>query len=260
MRGTAIKDFSFCEFKSHGKTIRGSLHLPRAKGGTWVIFSHGFTGHRIGPGYLYVGISRALAGGGTPSLRFDFAGSGESDGNFSDMNCTTMQADLAAAISFVKRRYAPERIVLFGHSLGGCVAALCSGIDKVAGLALLAPVADPMAMVNRRQELIRRGVNAEGYYENGPFKMSIGFLDALREIHPVSEMERSFQGRLLLIQGDADPSISVDESASYVQAAQRAGIDSRYHVLKGSDHNFSSVSGHHFICSTVTAWIKEFAS
>jgi hypothetical protein len=46
--------FSFVEWKNAGKTIRGSTTVTRQKNAAWVIFSHGFTGHRLGPGYLFV--------------------------------------------------------------------------------------------------------------------------------------------------------------------------------------------------------------
>lgn len=253
----AAARFIYTEWKNAGKTVRGSLHMTRPKGGPWVVFCHGFTGHRLGPGYLFVRLSRELAAEGVSSLRFDFAGSGESDGRFADMTVDTMQSDLLAAVRLVRRRYAPSSLVLLGHSLGGMIAALACPAIRPEGLVLLSPVADPLGLAARRKALIDAGPNADGLYENGPHEMSIAFLEGLKSIDPVAAVADNFKGKMLLVQGDADVSIAVGESAMYVNEALKAGIETGYHILKNADHNFSTVSHFSTLCSIVTSWVKE---
>ena len=253
----AAKRFSFTEWKNGGAVLRGSLHLTRAKGAPWFIFCHGFTGQRLGPGYFFVRLARDLAAAGFSSLRFDFSGCGESEGLFRDMTIDTMNSDLLSAVRLVRRSYAPSRIILIGHSLGGMVAGLCCGKAKPDGLVLLSPVADPQGLIRRRAAIMEAGTNARGFYENGPHEMALGFLDGLRKADPVAVVAAEFHGKLLLVQGDCDTSISVAESGRYVNAAREAGIETVYHILKSADHNYSSVSHFQTISSTVTAWAKE---
>jgi dipeptidyl aminopeptidase/acylaminoacyl peptidase len=59
------------------------------------------------------------------------------------------------------------------------------------------------------------------------------------------------------MQGDADPSIPIEESKRYVNAARTAGIETAYHILKNADHNFSSVSHFNTIFKVTTSWAKE---
>jgi uncharacterized protein len=253
--------FKFAEVKNDdGKMLRASVHQCSSKGGTWVIFCHGLTGHRLGPNYLYVRISRALEQKDISSLRFDFSGSGESDGTFQEMTVATMLSDLLSIVKHVRRTYSPSRMVLLGHSLGGLVAATACAEVKPDALVLLAPVADPLGMTRRRKEIVSGGPNKRGYFENGPHEMSIAFLMALKGAKPLDDISAHFRGKLLLMQGDADPSVEPVESRRYVQAAREAGLTVTSRVLKGIDHNFSRVSAVNTLCSVIPAWIKEQVS
>jgi uncharacterized protein len=249
--------FTFIEWKNAGNKLRGSLLVTRPKNSAWVIFSHGFTGHRLGPGYLFVQLSRALAEAGVSSLRFDFTGAGESDGRFRDMTVHSMRSDLLSAVRLVRKRYSPSSLILLGHSFGGMIAALSCSEVKPDGLVLLSPVADAQGLVKRRESILKAGPNAEGLFENGPHEMALTFLEGLKSIDPVAAFTGHFRGSLLLIQGDSDASISVSESAGYVRGAQKSGIKTTYHVLRNADHNFSTVSLFKALSSTVTSWVKE---
>lgn len=249
----------FSYFELPGKKnhlIRGSLHISGSgRQAPWFIFCHGFTGQRMGPGYLFVKLSRALADAGFCSLRFDFFGSGESDGNFFDMNVSTMENDLVTVISWIKKNQNPSGIFLLGHSFGGMIAALCS--KDANGVVLLSPVGNPQKLVSSQKKIIESGPNSEGYYEHGPHEMDSSFASFLLEINPVETLCKNLKGALLLIQGDSDESISVEESAIYITEARKFGIDCEYHVLNGADHNFFRVSDVKLLCRTVIKWAKE---
>ncbi|MHC4201539.1 MAG: alpha/beta hydrolase, partial [Planctomycetota bacterium] len=133
------------EFTSGGLTLRGMVHLPDAQGSSpAIVVFHGFTGNRIGGEFLPVKLSRALAGAGIASLRFDFAGSGESEGEFVDMSPLTELADARSALEFLARQEGvdPGRLGAYGHSLGGMVAAMLLEDVRLGSGAILAAVAD----------------------------------------------------------------------------------------------------------------------
>ena len=167
----------------------------------WCVFSHGFTGHHLGPGYLFVRMSRELAAAGISSLRFDYGGCGNSDGMFREMTVATMQADLRSAVDLVRKRRAhPTAMIVIGHSMGGMIAALEAEIMQ--GIVLLSPIAEPQGTDQRRKAMIESGPNCRGYYENGPHELSQHFLDALGSIDPARKCAGAFKGKLLLMQGD----------------------------------------------------------
>ncbi|MBN1575719.1 MAG: alpha/beta fold hydrolase [Chitinispirillaceae bacterium] len=254
------RDDCFSTFEcliDNGLRLRGSLHSAGLPHAPCVIFCHGFTGHRFGPGYLFVKLSRTLADAGIASVRFDFCGAGESEGLFSEMHTETMMRDLRAVAADVRKRLAPARLILFGHSFGGMIAARCAKSTEADGLILLSPVGDPRGLIRQRKALLDAGTNRRGFYENGPHEMSLMFLDRLLGFDPVQELVSSFSGKMLLIHGDRDPSVSVDESYRYAAMAKEASIAAEYHLLTGADHNYSRVSDVTAVIDTTVAWIKE---
>ena len=256
------RDIRFIPFEcttGGGLALRGVFHGVERDNAPCVLFCHGFTGHRLGPGYLFVKCSRALADAGIASARFDFRGSGESEGVFNEMNTATMMEDLAVVAATVRKQFRPHRFFLCGHSFGGMIAARSAGALQPDGLILLAPVGDPRGLVRRRKDLLEAGPNATGFYENGPHEMSLTFLDSLHGFDPAAELETTFSGSMLLIQGDCDHSISIDESYRYVASAGNASIPCRYHVLAGADHNFSRVADVRTVITTIVSWTKELS-
>lgn len=233
--------------------VRGSLHIAKANS-PWIIFCHGFTNQRMGPAYLFVKMARALADNGISSLRFDFRGSGESDGLFANMNVQTMKNDLLCVIKNLNENYNPSSVCLLGHSFGGIIAALCSAM--VHGVILLSPVANPQKLLYAHKKIIDGGPNDQGYFEYGPHEMNLSFADHLH-VDPVNSLCNNLKGPLLVIQGDADSSIPVQESAVYITEAAQIGIDTEYHVFKGADHNYTRVCDVKSLCSTVINWAKE---
>lgn len=251
-----MHSFSYFEIAGeNNQTIRGSLHLTESINAPWFVFCHGFTSQRMGPGYLHVKISRNLAEDGFNSLRFDFRGSGESDGIFAESNASTMIKDLQTVLSWLKKNHKPSSIYLLGHSLGGMIASLCC--KDINGIVLLSPVADPKRLVLTHKKLIESGPNSSGYYEHGPHEMDLSFANYLMELNPVETLCKNLSGPLLLIQGDEDKSISVEESIRYITEARKSGIDSTHFIIKGADHNFSRVSDSKMLCRTVINWAKE---
>lgn len=249
--------FRFVEWDRGPWTLRGAALEVRKSCGPWCIVSHGFTGNHIGPAYLFARLSRCLAEVGVSSLRFDYGGCGDSDGEFREMTIETMKADLLSATEFVQREHAPSALMYLGHSLGGMIAAICAPRAAVQGLALLSPVALPKGLVERRKEMMAAGPNSRGFYENGPHELNPRFLDGLEGIDPPALLATTFKGKLLLMQGGRDQSISVAESNRYVEAARAAGIETVARVLDNADHCYSTVADFTTVCSTVSAWVGE---
>ena len=109
-------------FANEGQQIAGTLHLPNGVGPhPGVLLCHGFTGMRLEAHFLFVKMSRALERAGFASLRFDFRGSGESEGEFREMTVETEVSDALKAVDVFCE--VPEvdggRIGVIGLSLGG---------------------------------------------------------------------------------------------------------------------------------------------
>lgn len=70
----------------------------------------------------FVETARRLAAAGTPCLRFDYFGTGDSDGDFRQFTTTRATDDVVAAARAARERAGTEAIVLLGLRLGGPLA------------------------------------------------------------------------------------------------------------------------------------------
>ena len=122
----------YVECESRGLTLRGMLHVPDQRPGKvpFVILFHGFCDDRNEINFVHTELSRRLCERGIASVRFDFAGSGDSDGRFEDMTVSSEVEDGLAILDYVKSLdfVDQSRIAIHGLSMGGCVASMVAGL------------------------------------------------------------------------------------------------------------------------------------
>ncbi|MGE5326428.1 MAG: alpha/beta hydrolase, partial [Deltaproteobacteria bacterium] len=132
------------------KVLRGMIHNPQTARGRvpGVVFFHGFTGDRMESHWMFVKCARALADAGIASLRFDFYGSGESDGTFREVTLLGEVSDARAAVSFFRRQKCIDagRVGLCGLSMGGAVAATVAAWARARALVLWSALAHPKGL------------------------------------------------------------------------------------------------------------------
>ena len=203
-----------------------------------VIVMHGFMGNKNQE--LMQEIANRLQEEGIASLRFDFNGHGESEGRFRDMTVPNEIEDAlkvyeyAASLSFV------NNIAIAGHSQGGVVASMTSGIlgkDKVKALVLLAPAAV------LREDAIRGNTMGATYnpldppeYVRLPFGVELG-AEYIRTAFslPIFETASPYKGPVCLIHGTGDNVVPYTYSLRYEEKYDHAEV----HLLEGEDHMFS---------------------
>jgi hypothetical protein len=255
-----VSSFTFFELKNrYDRTIRGSVHSvdTAETPGSLFIFAHGLTSQRMGPEYLFVKISRFLAANNIASVRFDFTGAGESDGEFCDMSLDTMIGDLLMVTNHFRRILKPLKVYLLGHSLGGMVTALSVKDIQPDGIVLLAPVADTKKFFTERKVMSQIGPNSSGLFEYGPHELSPTVFDSLQKVNPTVFLSENLKGRMLLIQGSSDPTVTPEESWLYINEGKRSGVSGEYTLIEGANHNFTRVNDIRNLCQTILSWTKE---
>ena len=121
-------------FSSDGLKIAGILDLPadykRGERRPAFIVLHGFGGNKDGQGQSVV--AQQFADWGYVTLRIDFRGCGESEGERGRIICLDQVADTRNALSYFATREEvdPEKIALVGSSFGAAVALFTGGADR----------------------------------------------------------------------------------------------------------------------------------
>jgi dienelactone hydrolase len=242
-----------------GHRLRGMLHQPDVSGEPrppGVVLLHGFTGDRMESHWLFVKTSRALARAGIASLRFDFFGSGESDGEFREASLETEVADAQDAADFLRRESGmdPERLGIMGLSLGGAIAALVAEPLRARALVLWSAVAHLPLMRRFAESFARPLPGADGDAEYGGHRVSHKFLDAADRLDPLAGVA-AFTGPTLIIHPERDEHLPLTHPADYLRSSG-AAIKEKV-IVSNADHTFTSVVWETEAIGRTVEWFRQ---
>ena len=223
-----------------------------------VAIYHGFTSQKTEKHFVFVRLSRALADAGLASVRFDFSGSGESDGEFAGMTLGGEVAeakavlDYARALPFVDQ----SRVFLVGLSLGGAVASIVGGEEpgKARAIVLWAPAGNmPDLIAARETKEGREALARNGYLDLGGLPLGREFF---RDLAATDIYRRAapFPGRVLLIHGDADESVPLAASQRYREIY---GPRAELRVIPGAGHTFDRADWRDEIIRRTVEFLRE---
>jgi dipeptidyl aminopeptidase/acylaminoacyl peptidase len=225
------------QFTHYGQKIFGMLHIPDPdEASPAVVIYHGFTGSHMEAHFFFAKLSRALSRAGIASLRIDFRGSGNSEGDFRDMSIGSEVEDGLAAVDFLCKQKGidPERIGVAGLSLGGCVAAIVSGREpRVKSTVLMSAVAVPdedFAPIIPPLDPIEEDRNAVAPGDD--------FRESLKKFRPLEEIKKT-SSKVLVIHGTDDESIPCSRAEDYRLALLEAQINHRVDIIPKADHTYA---------------------
>lgn len=120
-------------FLSDGLNLSGIVHTPddlrAGERRPAFIILHGFGGNKAGHGQIVM--AEQLTQWGYVTMRIDFRGCGESEGEHGRILCLDQVADTSNAVTYMAGRtdVEPERVALVGSSFGAAVAIYTGGAD-----------------------------------------------------------------------------------------------------------------------------------
>lgn len=101
---------------STGRKLAATIDRPDAPAQAYAIFAHCFAGSRHTPGASR--ISKRLTEHGIATLRFDFPGLGQSEGEFAETSFSQNVDDIVAVAQWMEENFTAPQLIM-GHSLGG---------------------------------------------------------------------------------------------------------------------------------------------
>lgn len=248
-------------FGREGHKLVGMLHIVDCKvKKPGVVLFHGFTGNKIEPHRLFVKIGRRLASSGINVLRFDFYGSGDSEGEFIEMTFSGEVEDALTAVDFLKQQtyIDPSRIGILGLSMGGAIASYVAGRrDDVKSTVLLSAVADLSPLAERvKTQYPEEKLKSDGFVDYSGWQLSLRFIEELPDIHPADKI-RCFNGPVLIVHGSNDEVVPVDAAYVYYNALKERTAETKLLIIENADHTFNSVSWEKMVIDNVTDWFNR---
>lgn len=231
------------EILSGNLTLRGMLHIPDGIEGKVpiVCIFHGFTGNKMEPHFIFVKMSRLLESRGIASVRFDFGGSGESDGDFIDMTLSKELEEAKDILNYAKSLDFVDvsKIGVLGLSMGGAVASMLAGECKedVQSLCLWAPAGNMGELVLRgRTEEDVKGMRSSGSWDLGGLSLGTGFLDDVLALD-IYGKATPYDKNVLIIHGDKDAAVPISTSERYLEIYETRAV---LHTIEEADHTFNT--------------------
>jgi putative redox protein len=221
----------------------------------YAIFAHCFTCTK---NLKAVGhITTALAEKGVATLRLDFTGLGESEGDFADTDFDTDVSDLVAAAQHLEEtRQAPQ--ILVGHSLGGTAAlAATPSIESIVAVATIGAPSSPahlLKVLDEDIDEIRREGRATVRLDGRPFTITESFLDSLDSSglpHSLDELRTP----LLITHSPLDNHVGIDNASELFMAARHP---KSFLSLDNADHLLSREEDALYVGGVIAAWSARF--
>lgn len=213
--------------------IYGELFTPQTvkKNKPIAIIAHGFNGTHDYARNYHETLSRL----GYQCYAFDFpCGSvrSRSDNNTMNMSILDEVSDLKAIVKYFRSK-GNKHIVLVGESQGGLVSALTAAELKkeVSQLVLVYPA---LCIPDNWRQRYPRKEDIQDVTELWGVKMGRRFFEEIHEMKPLDVIGQ-YRGPVLIVQGDADRVVSMDDSR---RAQQLYAPGTKLHVIAGAGHGF----------------------
>lgn len=242
---------SYQELEVNGYTIRGLFTEPDDGYQDVMVMLHGYTGHKNENGFLFKQITEKVLPLGIATLRFDYMGSGDSDGKFQDQTFDTVCNDANKIIDLGLKLNNNKQIILLGFSMGGACASVMAGQRKndIKKLILMSPAG---CMLNLLTNTFKNNhVVDNKYVDLGGYYVSKNFLESFKK-YDLYAYAPLFDKDVLITQGLSDLSVFPSVSKKYADLYNNC----RYVLISGAPHCYTSVKYREEVESVVVDFLK----
>lgn len=215
-----------------GFILRGYLNLPEnAK--KIAVFFHGFTGNKTEHNGHFRNLSRLLEKESVASLRMDYHGNGESDGEFSDFDFEDALDDAKRMIEYAHSIKGIESVELVGFSFGGAVASMVANDNNCDKLLLISAAGNMNEIARRTFDNATKLENGNAYFSG--FEMSENFVKGI-EHKDLYQNCNNFDKHILVIHGTKDTSVPYLYGVRYAVAY----YNSELYLIDDATHGYEA--------------------
>ncbi len=244
------------EFKGrNGDMLAGRLEVPEGDVKAYAVFAHCFTCSKD-----FIAsrtITQALAERGIATLRFDFTGIGNSEGDFGNTNFSSNVEDLIlAANALGKTHQAPK--LLIGHSLGGAATlAAAPYVESATAVATLAAPFDPSHVAHLFAEDIE-SIQQEGEADvdlfGRTFKITYDFIKDINQYNQRQHIA-AMRKALMVMHSPTDQTVGIENAKMIYDAAQHP---KSFITLDGMDHLLMNKGDVGYVANMLAGWATRY--
>ena len=240
---------------AQGAMLDARLHAASGAPRAYALFAHCFTCTK--QSLAATRVAAALAEEGIATLRFDFTGLGDSEGDFANTSFSSNIDDLVAAADFLRNEFAAPKI-LVGHSLGGAaVLAAAARIPESVAVATIAAPSDVSHLL-RRFESSMAELNEKGeavvQLEGRPFRIRRQFIDDLAG-HKLTDAIAKLGKALMVFHSPVDDVVSIEHAGKIFAAAKHPRS---FVSLDRANHLLTDKADAVFVGSVLGAWAGRY--
>ena len=149
-------------FKSGERSLFGIFEPARKPCKCVAVICNSFEPEHVGCHRALKKLGGRLARLGIDAFRFDFAGMGDSAGDFGKMDMDQWRMDVNTAVDLARRRFRCRKVILLGVRMGATMAALtCASRGDVDAVVLWEPLLDGATFVDD-QRTVHNTTTADG--------------------------------------------------------------------------------------------------
>lgn len=221
----------------------------------YILFAHCFTGSK--DVLAAARIAKALWLRGFAVFRFDFAGLGESEGDFADTTFSSNVGELVSAASFLRETHeAPS--VLIGHSLGGAAVLAAAGkIPEARAVCTIGAPAEPDHVAHHfadHRSKIEDDGEAEVTIGGRSFLIKKSFLEDI-ENHQLDKCVANLKKALLIFHSPIDSIVGIENARRIFEAARHP---KSFVALDGADHMLTNRGDAYYVAEVISAWANRY--
>ena len=269
---------------ARGETLVGVWHrsaqpVPRGA----LLFLHGWSGYRTGPHQMLTRAARHFGARGWSSLRFDFAGRGDSQGDTELATLATMRDDTFCALQWLREQGSGEPVFAVGLC-SGCEIAVAAANPDWSGIALWsAPIFAALPQQSGQEKkraanlgkYARKLLNPQTYLKiargqvdtaavgkamkggGGAANKNVESNDA-GQLPPGFRRQalanwKNYDGPILQIYGDADPIAS--EARDWYQS--HSASPPHVEMVAGANHSFYGLQWERQVFEITENWLSR---
>lgn len=243
---------------STGTMLAATIDRPDAPAQAYAIFAHCFAGSRHTPGASR--ISKRLTEHGIATLRFDFPGLGQSEGEFAETSFSQNVDDIVAVAQWMEEHFTAPQLIM-GHSLGGAAtlkAATRPELKKmIKCVATVGAPFDPAHSVLHYADKIGEA-DAHGQVPvvlgGRDLIISRGFLEDLADTNPETYLP-TLRKPLLLVHSPIDTTVGIDNAQTIFQLTR---YPKSLMALDKADHLLTRQGTAQRAADIIGSWAQQY--